>query len=55
MSKLIQALLLAIVGLVVLTSAGPTIGRLIAALGPVVLEVCIGVAILQLVCDFTRQ
>lgn len=55
MSKLIQGLLLAIVGLVVLEAAGPTITRLIQALVPLVLVVGIVVAVLQLVRYYTRQ
>jgi hypothetical protein len=55
MSKLIQALLLGIVGLVVLTTAGPTISRLIVALVPLALVIGVVVAVLQLVRYFTRQ
>ena len=55
MNKLIQASLLGIVGLVVLTAAGPTLSRLISALVPLVLVVGIVVAVLQLVRYFTRQ
>jgi hypothetical protein len=53
-NKLVQALLLVIVGLVVLAAAGPTISRLITALVPLVLVVGIVVAVLQLVRFYTR-
>jgi hypothetical protein len=55
MSKLIQTLLLVIVGLVALAAAGPTISRLITALVPLVLVVGIVVAVLQLVAYYTRR
>jgi len=55
MSKLVQALLLGIVGLVALKAAGPTISRLIAALVPLVLVIGVVIAMLQLVHYFTRQ
>jgi tellurite resistance protein TehA-like permease len=54
-SKLIQTLLLAIVGLVVLAAVGPTLSRLITALVPLVLVVGIVVAVLQLVRYYTRS
>lgn len=54
MSRLTQAILLGIVGLVVLTTAGPTLSRLITALVPLVLVVGIVLAALQLVRYYTR-
>jgi hypothetical protein len=54
MSKLVQALLLVIVGLAALITAGPTITRLVRALVPLVLVVGVVVAVLQLVRYFTR-
>jgi hypothetical protein len=55
MNKLVQALLLVIVGLVGIAAVGPTISRLIAALVPLVLVVGIVVAVLQLVRYYTRS
>jgi predicted exporter len=55
MSKLIQALLLGVVGLVILTAAGPTLERLVRALVPVVLVIGIVVAVLKLVGYLTRR
>jgi hypothetical protein len=55
MNRLIQPLLLGIVALAVLTTAGPTINRLIDALVPLILVVGIVVAVLQLVRYYTRS
>jgi hypothetical protein len=49
MSKLINVLVLGVIGLVVLDATGPTITRLISALVPLVLAVGIVVAILRCV------
>jgi hypothetical protein len=54
-NKLIQIMLIAIVGLAALITAGPTITRLVQALVPLVLVVGFVVAILQLVRYFTRS
>jgi hypothetical protein len=59
MSKLIQTLLLGIVGVAILGTAGPTISRLISAIVPLVLVLVLVVgavvAVLQLVHYFTRS
>jgi hypothetical protein len=54
-NRLVEVVVLGIVGLVVLTAAGPTISRLIAALVPLVLVVGIVVAVLRLVGYYTRR
>lgn len=54
MNKLIQGILLILVGLVVLAAASPTLTRLIGALVPLVMVVGIVVAVLRLVWFYTR-
>jgi hypothetical protein len=53
-SKLIQALLLGIVGLVALVAAGPTITKTIQAATPLVLVLGVVAAVLRLVWSYTR-
>jgi hypothetical protein len=53
-NKLIQGILLILVGLVVLAAASPTLTRLIGALVPLVMVVGIVVAVLRLVWFYTR-
>lgn len=55
MNKLSESLLVGIVGLVVLTAAGPTISRLVGALVPLILVAGIAAAVLQLVHYYTRR
>jgi hypothetical protein len=55
MSKLLHPLLLAIVGLVILAAAGPTITRLVRALVPLVLVVGIVAMAVHLVRYYTRR
>lgn len=55
MSKLVNLLLLGIVGLTVLGAAGPAIGRLVSALVPLVLVAGVVVAVLKLIDYYTRQ
>lgn len=54
MSKLIQALLLGIVGLVALVAAGPTITKTIQAATPLVLVLGVVAAVLRTVWFYTR-
>jgi len=54
MNKLISTLAIVVVGLVALGSVGPSLARLVAALVPLVLVVGIVVAVLRLVCFYTR-
>lgn len=54
MNKLIQALLLVIVGLVVLAAAGPTLAKLAGALIPLVLVVGVVGALLKWVWFYIR-
>lgn len=49
MNRLVQALLLGIVGLAVLAAAGPTLTKLVGALVPLVLVLSIGAAVLRCV------
>jgi hypothetical protein len=53
-SKLIQVLVLVIVGLVVVVAAGPTITKLAGVLVPLVLVVGVVVALLKCVWFYTR-
>jgi hypothetical protein len=54
MNKLTSTVLLAIVGLVALADAGPTLTRLIGALVPFVLVIGVIVAVLRWVWWYTR-
>ncbi|MGD0453448.1 MAG: hypothetical protein ABSB69_07605 [Solirubrobacteraceae bacterium] len=54
MNKLLQAALLGIVGLVVLTAAAPTITQIIKAIVPLVVAIGIVAAVLRLVWFYTR-
>ena len=54
MTKLVQAVLLALVGLVVLAAAAPTLSQLAGSLVPLVLVVGIVVAVLRVVWFYTR-
>jgi tellurite resistance protein TehA-like permease len=54
MNKLIQAILLGIVGLVVITAAGPALTKLVSALVPLVLVLGIVIAVLRVVWHYTR-
>lgn len=54
MNKLVQALVLGVVGLVVLVAASPTITKLAGALIPLVLVVGVVVALLKCVWFYTR-
>lgn len=54
MNKLVSALMVAVVGLVVLAAAGPTITKLIHALVPFVLVLGIVGAVLRWVWFYTR-
>jgi hypothetical protein len=55
MIKLINALVLGIVGLVALAAAAPAISRMMSAAVPLVLVVGIVVAVLRLVDHYTRR
>lgn len=54
MNKLVQSILLGIVGLVVLAAAGPTLLKLAGGLIPLVLVVGVVVALLKCVWFYTR-
>jgi hypothetical protein len=54
MSKLIQALLLVIVGLAVLSAAGPAVARVVEALTPLIVTAGIVTGVLRLVWWHTR-
>jgi hypothetical protein len=54
MSKAIEAIVLGIVGLVVLTAAGPTITQIIKAIIPLVCVLGIVIALLRLAWWYTR-
>ena len=55
MNKLVNFMLAGLLGLVVLTAAGPILIRLVNALVPLVIVVGIVVAVLHLVFTYTRR
>lgn len=55
MNKLIQALLLGIVGLVVVAAASPTLTKLVHALVPLVVMAGVVVAVLRVIWAATRR
>jgi hypothetical protein len=54
MTRLVSTLLVVVVGLAVLSAAGPTLARLVHALVPLVLAVGVVIAVLRLVWFYTR-
>ena len=55
MTKAVQALTLAVVGLVAIAAVGPALARLISALVPLVLVVGAVAAVLRTVWVYTRR